>query len=324
MALDIKTELANALALHAQAQADLRTAADTLHLAGIHLTNVRDMLKPKPLPELAVSIVDNSDYGDMLKESMRGYVDKIAASKVRRVMIFQNYYQMVQDKFPQYAIDRGLQVDFDTMYSVWRTTTPAQRIEYMTQAEKFKPQGYHLDDGHNQTPVQLKPVVDWIRGYSDAPIYISMAADDSRLPVKEVKKNAAGEVISKTYWTMQDYKAVGLLVTRQFFRHEQVKKNPANRTGVVDTWLKATHPVGMPGGEGRILDGVNLEAFRAGTVTTSPQDFEAMLLKCLNAGIEFLSVYAAVNSPKWQMWQAAPDLWQAVQAGAETVRLWKQ
>lgn len=314
MALDVNDELKKALELHAQAQADLRTAADRLHTAGIHLTNVQSLLRHKPLPELAVSIVDNSDYDDLLKQSMRGYIDRIAKSRIRRVMLFQNYWQMVVDKFPQYAIDSGLQVDFDTMYSVWRTTDDKKFAAYMEQAEKFKPQAYHFDDGHNQTPAQLKPVVDFMRRFTAAPIYISMAADDSRLPVKEVRKNPVTGKEEKIYWTMQDYKAIGLLVTRQFFRQEQVKRNPKNATGVVDTWLKS----------GRILDGVNLEAFEDGGVTTSPKDFEAILLKCLNAGMEFLSVYTAVDSPKWQMWQSAPALWEAVNAGAETVRLWKQ
>lgn len=277
------------------------------------VTVLRESAKPKPLPELAVSIVDNSDYGDTLKAAMRGYIDVIAASDVRRVLMFQNYPQMVTDKFPQYAIDKGLQVDFDTMWSVRRTCDDKKFAAYMTQAEKFKPQGYHFDDAHNNLPEALEPAVKFMRQFTDAPIYASHAADDSRLPVRKVKNPVTGkEELVRV--TMQEYVNAGLKITRQFFRHDQVKKSPANPTGVIDTWLKS----------GRILDGVNLEAYKVGAVTTSPKDFEAMLLKCLNAGQEFLSVYAVVNSPKWQMWKAAPELWQAVQAGAVTVRLWKQ
>lgn len=42
--MDWKTELDAALELHAQVQQDVRTAADRLHLAGIHLTNVQAIL----------------------------------------------------------------------------------------------------------------------------------------------------------------------------------------------------------------------------------------------------------------------------------------
>lgn len=289
------------------ARQDNEAAVNRLAVAAIHLSNLRELLKPKTLPELAVSIVDNSDYNDDLTAAMKSYIDVIAASKCRRVLMFQNYPQMVQDKFPQYAVDRGLQVDFDTMWSVRRTCDDKQFAAYMEQAAKFNPRGFHFDDGHNNTPPQLKPVVDFMRNYTAAPIYVSMAADDSRLPVKEVRKNPVTGKEEKIYYTMQDYKDAGLLITRQFFR----QREPVS---VVDTWLKS----------GRILHGVNLEAFKEGRVTTSPQDFEAMLLKCLNAGMEFLSVYAVVNSPKWLMWKHAPELWQAVQAGAETVRLWQQ
>lgn len=272
------------------------------------------LLKPQTLPELAVSIVDNGDYNDELKARMRGYIDVIAKSEVRRVMMFMNYPQMVTDKFPQYAVDKGVQVDFDTMWSVRRTCDDTQFAKWMTQAEKFKPRGYHFDDAHNNKPEELAAAVKFMRDYTDAPIYASHAADDSRLPVKSVIKSPVTDAQVTVRYTMQDYKNAGLLITRQFFRQEQVKKSPKTPTAVVDTWLKS----------GRILEGVNLEAFQAGVVTTSPEHFTDMLNKCLSAGIEFLSVYAVVNEKEWQMWKNAPELWQAVQAGAVTVRLWKQ
>lgn len=307
MVLDIQTELAKALELQALAQANLRTAADTLHTAGIHLSNVKDMLKPKPLPELIAYVVDNGSVGDALTTRLRGYVDMLKKSEFRCMALFQHYLQMVKDKFPQVIVDAGIVPVFDTMHSVFRTTNLTQRIEYMKQAELFKPAQYRFDDAHNNTPEELADAVKFMRGYTDAPIVGTFGADDFKL----VKNPKTGKV-ERVPVDMQAYRQAGLLISRQFFRQEQAKND--NPTAAVDTWLKS----------GRITHGVDLEAFQADGVTTSPDDFSTMLAKCLNAGIDMLSVYSVVNERSWLMWKAAPELWQAVNAGAVTVRLWKQ
>lgn len=258
---------------------------------------------PSITNELAVTIVDNGNYGVELMQRLRGYVEKIDASDVRRVILFQNKQQLLTDKFPQVILDKGLQWDADSMWSVWRTTTPPERAAYLEMAEKLKAQAYHFDDAHNQTPDELEDAVIFMRGYTDKPIYASMAADDSRLPIKEYKKNPTTGKDEPVRYTMLDYQKAGLLVTRQFFRHNEP-------TAVLDTWLKS----------GRITDGVNLEAFKEGTVTTSPAEFEMMFNKCLAAGVPFLSVYTAVEGAKWQMWEHAPALWAKVNAMAVKMR----
>lgn len=268
--------------------------------------------KPKPLPELGAYIVDNGSYGTALTARLKSYIDVLAKSEFKHVYLFQNYLQMVKDKFPQVILDAGLMPIFDTMIAVWRTTTPVQRVEYMTQAEKFNPPGYKLDDAHNQLPEELATIVKFMRGYTDKPIYASFGADDTKL--------VNGKRI---VFDMQAYVDAGLIPTRQFFRQELAGgKTQEARTGAVGKWLKAQLPRSK-GGEGRIIGGVDLEAFEEDGVTTSPGDFTDMLLQCLNAGIDVLAVHAAVNG-NWLIWKNAPALWEAVNAGAVTVRLWKQ
>lgn len=248
--------------------------------------------KPKTLPELGCYLVDNGSYGSALISRLKSYIDKVVASEFKHVILFQNKQQIIQDRFPQVITERGLTFTLDTMYSVRRTCTDTEFAKYMSVAEQLNPRDYRCDDVHNQTPDEIAALVKFMRRFTDKPIYGTFGADDSLL--------ADGV-------TMQDYVHAGLKISRQFFRQGEP-------VSVVDSWLKS----------GVIIDGVDLEAFRAGTITTSPQDFEAMLAKCLNAGIDMLTVYAPVNEAKWQMWNAAPDLWQAVQAGAVTVRLWQQ
>lgn len=258
---------------------------------------------PSSANELAVTLVDNGNYGTELMNRLRGYVEKIDKSDVRRVILFQNKQQLITDKFPQVVLDKGLQWDADSMWSVWRTTTPPERAAYLEMAEKLQVQAYHFDDAHNNTPDELEDAVIFMRGYTKKPIYASMAADDSRLPIKEYKKNPDTGKDEPVRYTMKDYADKGLLITRQFFRQTEP-------VSVVDTWLKS----------GRILDGVNLEAFKEGIVTTTPADFEAMFNKCLAAGVPFLSVYTVVESAKWQMWEHAAPLWAKVNAMAVKMR----
>lgn len=248
---------------------------------------------PSIANELAVTIVDNGNYGTELMTRLRGYVEKIDKSDVRRVILFQNKQQLITDKFPQVLLDKGLQWDADTMWSVWRTTTPPERAAYLEMAEKLKVTAYHFDDAQNNTPEELADAVRFMRGYTDKPIYASFRADDTKVMPD-------GKRVS---FDMKAYKDAGLLITRQFFRQTEP-------VSVVDTWLKS----------GRILDGVNLEAFKEGIVTTTPADFEAMFNKCLAAGVPFLSVYTVVESAKWQMWEHAAPLWAKVNAMAVKMR----
>lgn len=293
---DMRNELAKAQAEVTGAQQDVSAATNRLAVANVHLSNIGELIKPRPLPELMAYLVDNGSYGSTLTVRLKGYIDMLAKSSFRHVGLFQNYQQMVKDQFPQYILDAGLLPTFDTMWSVWRNTTPAQRAEYMTQAEKFNPVSYRFDDAHNQKSTDIKAAVDFMRQFTDKPIFGTFGADDYKL-VNGVK----------TPFSMQAYVDAGLLVSRQFFRQGEP-------VAVVDGWLRS----------GRITHGVDLEAFQDGGITTSPADFEAMLAKCLNASINVLTVYAPINERTWLMWQKAPELWQAVQAGAVTVRLWKQ
>lgn len=280
----------------ARAIAASQSNTDELLSVRTQVTALRETVKPKPLPELAAYLVDNGSYGTALTSRLKACISVLAKSQFKRVILFQNYLQMVQDKFPQVIVDAGLEVVFDTMYSVRRTTTDKQFAEYMAQAETFKPPQFRFDDCHNQSPEEIAAIVRFMRQFTDKPIIGTFGADDF--------KTVNGKRVA---FDMQAYVDAGLLVSRQFFRQSE-------SVDVLDGWLKSK----------RITHGIDLEAFPADGVTTSPKDFTDMLLKCLNAGVEILTVYAVVDGQRWQMWKAAPELWQAVQTGAVTVRLWKQ
>lgn len=303
--MDWKTETTALSGLLASASDDARVITGKLHTAGIHLSNIRDSLNKPKLPELCAIIVDNASYNSTLTARLKMYLDKIAASNVRHVALFQNKQQMAA-AFPLEVTRRGLQFTLDTMWSVRRTCTDKEFEAYMVQAEKFNVQAFRFDDAHNNTPDELAAAVTFMRRFTDAPIYGSFGALDE----KTVKDTRTGKDITVPV-DMQAYVDAGLKIVRQFFRQEQVTQQPDAPTAVIAAWLKS----------GRITHGVDLEAFAAGGITTSPQDFLDMLLLCLEADIDVLSVYAVVNGQKWQMWSAAVDLWQSVQHGARLVRV---
>lgn len=309
MALDLNNELEQALDLHAQAGGDLRTASDTLHLAGIHLTNVQSMLakQAQPRPELAAYLVDNASYTTTLTARLKTYLDKIAASQIRRVIVWQNKQQLAAG-FMQQALDRGLQWDLDTVYKLRTLTTDFEFAKCIEQAEAMQVSAYRFDDAHNQTPEALAIVVAFMRKFTDKPVIGSFGALDERT-VTDPKTG----VKTKQPIDMQAYKDAGLQIARQFYRHEQVTQTPKNPTQVISTWLES----------GRITDGVDLEAYAEGAITTSASDFDSMLLRCLSGGIREFTIYAVVNEAGWQMWTKAPELWQAVQRAAVTLRTLK-
>lgn len=273
---------------------------------------------PKPAPEepasieLQAYIVDNGSYGDELIDRMTGYVQTLKPSEFKYLVVFQNKLQMVKDKFPQVIIDAGKIPVFDTMWAIRRTCTNAEFEQYMIQAEKFNPHSYRFDDVHNQSVEEVAAAVRFMRGFTNKPIYATLGADDMKTVTNPITKAETRVPVD-----VAAYVQAGLKITRQFFRQENAGKE--NPTAAVDTWLKARLPKAQ-GGQGRIIDGVDLEAFRSGGVTTSPEDFEDMLRKCVAADIDLLTVYAVVNNQKWQMWEHAPELWARVNEMAYWLR----
>lgn len=277
-----------------------RTAVDA---ADIALDKLADTT-PAPAQELAVYIVDNASYNTTLTTRLITYLKKIASSDLRRVIVFQNKQQMAAG-FMQAALDLDLDWDADSMWSVWFNTNPAERATYLGQAEKLNVQAYRFDDAHNNTPEELAAAVRFMRDYTDKPVIGTFGALDQ----KTVTDPKTGKKTTVPI-DMPAYVHAGLTIFRQFYRHEQVAQTPKNPTKVVSTWLES----------GRIIDGVDLEAFQEGNVTTSVSDFDSMLLRCLAGGIRQFTVYAPVNESGWQMWSKAPELWQAVERAAVMLR----
>lgn len=310
MVLDWKEELAQGLDLKTQAESDLRTATDRLHLAGIHMTNASDILNAQAAqhaPELAVYLVDNRSYNTTLTKALTGYLDKIAGSQIKRVILWQNKQQLAAG-FMKQAWDRGLLWDLDTVYQLRSLTTDAEFATCVQQAEALRVSAYRFDDAHNQTPEELAKVITFMRDYTDKPIIGSFGALDQR-------KDARGKIVPID---MPAYKDAGLTIFRQFYRQDQVDNTPTDvtkydPTQVVSDWLAS----------GRITDGIDLEAYKEGAVLTSASDFDSMFVRSLNAGIRDFTVYAVVNEAKFVMWTHAPALWQAVNRAAVTLRTLK-
>lgn len=307
--MDFKPEQLIAFELEAQASDIVHAAQALIQLAKTNITNVEKLLeKPQPRPELAAYIVDNRSYNTTLTTALLKYLDVLAKSGVRRVILWQNKQQLAAG-FMQQALDRGLAWDLDTVYKLRTLTTDMEFAKCLEQAEAMNVQAYRFDDAHNQQPEELAKVIAFMRKFTDKPIIGSFGALDER------KNKTTGKIEPID---MQAYQQAGLTIFRQFYRHDQVDSTPDNPerydpTQVISNWLAS----------GRITDGIDLEAYKEGTILTSVSDFDSMFLRAMNAGMRDFTIYAVVNEAKFVMWQHAPALWQAVQRAARTLRTLK-
>lgn len=305
-------KLAAALEYQQTAERELQSAAENQHLGTAMLAEYSAALKPQPRPELAAYIVDNASYTTTLTARLKTYLDKIAASQIKRVIIWQNKQQL-QAGFMQYALDKGLLWDLDTVYKLRTLTTDAEFATCLSQAEKLLVSAYRFDDAHNQTPDALAKVITFMRNHTDKPIIGSFGALDERTVTDPRTGTKTKQPID-----MAAYRQAGLTIFRQFYRQDQVDTTPDfpekyDPTQVISDWLAS----------GRITDGIDLEAYKEGAILTSVSDFDSMFVRAFAAGIRDFTIYAVVNEAKFVMWQHAPALWQAVNRAAVTLRTLK-
>lgn len=305
--MDVKTELANALARHEEASKQLRTAVDNLHLADIHLTNVRDILnRQAPKRELSAYLVENSTENATKLARLKKYLDVFAASTVRRIVMYISPTMLVAG-FAQELKQRGLSWDVDNVWTWWTKLDAKGRIEYIQRAANSGiVTGWIFDDAQNQTPEQVAPIIRAIRDFSDAPVRGSFAMSDTRKDAtgKQVRVDIAG------------FAQADMLIYRQAYPNLQ-NQPERDAASIMDYWFK----------QGLRIDGIDLPAFPANReepppaneYTPSPKTFNLVLDKCLSAGIRDFTVYAPVEND-WLIWQRAQALWQAVQDAAVRLR----
>jgi hypothetical protein len=237
----------------------------------------------------AVYLTDQASSGTARTNTMKSYVDRVAAAGgINGVIVFCNAIEVQEKTIPTYIASKGLAWWADSVYSVY-TRNPAGFSDYITRCKALNAAGYILDDASSLSIFPLatqEAVVRIIKTVDgDKPIVASYAV---LAPVNTYR--AANNAI------------INVLTARQLYRHELAATS--NPTGVLANWI-ATRPMQI----------ANLECFTAGRVTTSARHLREMVQHIRAGGIKNIMMYAAVDIGTFKVWNH-PALWDAVQEEA--------